>query len=297
MVALVVLTPAESKKLIAKAVVRMDIVKEASKGRMIVLHPSSSTYFIVEELTGHLPETNRWACGVVSPKGLCVEMGILVGHQPPSGQRSPGDFSASWVIQDGKLTRPEKLSDILARIEPADVYVKGVNALDPQGNVGLLVGNRAEGGTFGLVMSARRKKGFKLVLPVGLEKLIPISIEQASKEAKQAVYDYGMGMAAGLLPCPDGIKIDELDAIKMLSGATAIPMASGGLGGAEGATVMLIKGSSEEVKKAINYVEQSKGSRLPELRLCNCSDCPDAGCRFPVKDKHWAVPSGNHHGR
>ena len=294
MLAQVVLTPAESKKLIAKAVARMDIVREATKGGMIVLHPCSSTYFIVEELTGRLPETNRWACGVVSPKGLCVEMGMLVGHQPPSGQRSPGEFSASWVIRDGKLAKPEKLSDILERIEPADVYIKGVNALDPQGNTGVLVGNRAEGGTFGLVLSVRRKKDFKLILPVGLEKLIPISIEYASMEAKQAVYDYGMGLAAGLLPCPGGIKVNELDAIKMLSGATAIPMASGGLGGAEGATIMLIKGNAKELKKAIDYVEQSKGARLPELRLCNCHDCPDAGCRFPVKDKHWAAPSSYH---
>lgn len=55
MLAQVVLTPAESKKLIAKAVAKLDVVKQAAADGMIVLHPSSSTYFIFEELTGVKP--------------------------------------------------------------------------------------------------------------------------------------------------------------------------------------------------------------------------------------------------
>jgi hypothetical protein len=107
-------------------------------------------------------------------------------------------------------------------------------------------------------------------------------------EAKQAMYEYGMGLPAGLFAYPDGKSITEIDAVKILSGAIAIPIASGGLGGAEGATTLIIKGTNKQVREAIKFIEQSKGAKLPALRLSNCSDCPVPHCRFPVGDKHWA---------
>lgn len=43
MLAQVSLTPTESKKLIAKAVAEMDVVKKAANQGIVALHPSSST--------------------------------------------------------------------------------------------------------------------------------------------------------------------------------------------------------------------------------------------------------------
>ena len=63
------LTPTESKKLIAKAVVNMDVVKRALAEGIVVMHPSSSTFFIAEELTGKRPQTPVWVCGVIVPNG------------------------------------------------------------------------------------------------------------------------------------------------------------------------------------------------------------------------------------
>jgi hypothetical protein len=76
----------------------------------------------------------------------------------------------------------------------------------------------------------------------------------------------------------------------MLSGATAIPIAAGGLGGAEGAVTLVIKGKADEVKKALDFVEQSKGARFPNLRLCNCEDCTVPNCGFPMTGRPWATP-------
>lgn len=291
MLAQIVLTPAESKKLIAKAVANMDIVRQAATEGMVVLHPSSSTYFIVEELTGTKPKTNYWVCGVVAPRGTCIEMGIIVGdYLPRSATIDPGDFQTWWAIRNGQLSIGEKVSEIMKQVKPTDVFIKGVNALDPEGNVGILIGDPIGGGPLGRILSAWRKMSFHLIFPVGLEKLIPIPISQASKEAKQTKYEYAMGLATGLLPCPRGERVNiitEIEAIQMLSGAIAVPTAAGGLGGAEGAITMVVKGSEEQVKRAIDYVEQSKGAKLPQLRLCNCRECPGAHCRFPVADKHW----------
>jgi hypothetical protein len=288
----IVLTPAESKKLIAKAIANMDIVRRAATEGTVVLHPSSSTYFIVEELTGAKPQTSYWVCGVVAPRGNCIEMGIIVGdYLPRSTTVAPEDFQTWWTIRNGQLSIGEKVSEIMKQVKPTDVFVKGVNALDPEGNVGILIGDPIGGGPLGRILHAWRKLSFNLVFPVGLEKLIPIPISQASKEAKQTKYDYAMGLATGLLPCPRGEKVNiitEIDAIQMLSGAVGIPIAAGGLGGAEGAITMVVKGSKEQVKRAIDYVEQSKGAKLAQLRLCDCRDCPAAHCGFPVADKHWA---------
>ena len=294
MLAQIILTPAESKKIIAKAVAKMEVVRMAAKGGMVVIHPSSSTYFIIEELTETRPETNFWVCGVVAPRGNCMEMGILVGDSYTKGKSTdPGDFKTWWIVQNGKIKIGEKVSDLLSQIKPTDVFIKGVNALDPQGNVGILIGDPLEGGPMGRIISFWRKKQFHLVFPVGLEKLIPTLVSEAAQEAKQTKYDYAMGLSTGLLPCPNGEKVSvitEVQAIKILSGAVAVPIASGGLGGAEGAITMVLKGSDEQIKRAIEFVEQSKGAKLPQLRLCNnCKECPSGHCQFPVGNKPWVT--------
>ena len=297
MLAQIILTPAESKKLIAKAVANMDIVRKAAKDGMVVLHPSSSTYFIVEELIGDKPDTNFWVCGVVAPRGNCIEMGILVGDFLPRDKSTdPGDFRTWWIIKNVKLTIGEKVSDLLQQVRPTDVFIKGVNALDPQGNVGILIGDPLEGGPMGRIISFWRKNPFHLVFPVGLEKLIPTPVGVAAREAKLTKYDYAMGLATGLLPCPNGENVSvitEIEAIKILSGAAAVPVAAGGLGGAEGAITLILKGNAEQVKKAIKLVEQSKGAKLPDLRLgINCKECPSAHCQFPVGNKPWVRAGG-----
>ena len=281
----VVLTPAESKKLIAKAIAKLDAVKKAALNGLIVLHPSSSTYFIVEELTGKKPATNHWVCGVVAPRGMCVEMAMAMGGQTPQGpEYDPGELGGLWAIRQGKVISEDRTSALIGQLTAGDVYIKGVNALDCQGNVGILCGER---GALGVIFSAWKKKKFNLVFPAGLEKLIPVPVLEAAKEAKQAKYDYGMGLPAGLYPCPKGITVTEVVAVSILSGAAAVPIASGGLGGAEGAATLIIKGTKEQVEKALDFIERCKGAKLPPLRLPNCGGCPVPHCRFPVGDKHW----------
>jgi hypothetical protein len=285
MLAQVVLTPAESKKLIAKAIAKLDVVQQAATDGMIVIHPSSSTYFIVEELTGAKPGTNYWVCGVVTPRGMCVEMAMTLGDRSPRTVKfDPGELRGLWAIKKGKVLTEGTTAEFMEQMTAKDVYIKGVNALDSRGNVGILVGER---GGLGVVLSAWKKKKFSLIFPAGLEKLIPIPVRQAAMEAKQAKYEYGMGLPAGLFAYPSGRSVTEIDAVKILSGAVAVPIASGGLGGAEGATTLILKGTNKQVKDAIKFIEQSKGAKLPPLRLSNCSDCSVPHCRFPVGDKHW----------
>lgn len=292
MYAQVILTPTESKKLIGKAVASMDIVKNAAQRGKVIMHPSSSTWFVVEALTGKIPTTNVWLCGAITPKGACGEMGVHTGEQSLSKLSGPGGFPHSWVIREGKLSAGETLEDLMANMGPDDVYIKGVNAVDTQGNVGVMIGNPVEGGTIGFVVATMKKRPFHLLFPVGLEKLIPIPVEEATiiaKESKREGCSYSMGAAVGMLPCAEGKSITEIDAIKILSGAEAVAVGAGGVGGAEGAIYLVIKGEDEQVKKAIEYVEQSKGAKLPMVRQFNCYDCPNKMCPSPVAGKSWVT--------
>lgn len=293
----VVLTTAESKMLLSKAIARMDVVRNALAKGTAVIHPSSTTYFLVKEITGSEPQTEHWVLGAVLGQGLCRAAGKKGVHyklgahldQVKNMKVLVKDFPFKWVIKDGELKSGIPLGDIMAGMTPDDVYVKGCNALDVKGNVGVLFGHSG-GGTIGFVMASQRKKGFKIICPVGIEKLIPVSIMQAAKAAKRTEFEYGMGMPCGLMPVKGGVTITEIEAIRILGdGAKAVPNAAGGLGGAEGGVVLAIEGHKEQVEKVIGYVEQCKGAKLPVARAVECEYCTVPDCKFPVGKKHWTL--------
>jgi len=61
------------------------------------------------------------------------------------------------------------------------------------------------------------------------------------------------------------------------------------LSGAEGAVVLVIEGEKEQVSKAIEYVEQCKGAKIPQARALPCHLCTSKDCRFPVQEKPWSL--------
>ena len=193
----VVLTPAEAKCFISKAIARMDVVKKAASEGKIVIHPSSTTYFLVKELTGDIPRTNHFVLGGVFAQGLCTEANSTAKHAAAAANEPPPKWMADrfpykWIIQDGKLTSMVPLGKILEEIGPQDVYVKGCNAVDTKGRAGVLFGHDG-GGTIARVMSVQKEKGFSVILAVGLEKLIPyhdpVSVAQIIKVFRCALAD------------------------------------------------------------------------------------------------------------
>jgi len=290
MQAQVVLIPDESKKLIAHGLLALDAVQSALKKGLVVLHPSSTTLFVYEAILGRRPEPGRpWVSGQILPRGLCASKNTIqrmaASHE---SMNDPLDNRNAWVFRNGRLQEGLRLGDILNEIRPADVYVKAPNAMDPEGNTGVLYANPAGGGgTIGRVIARWRKERFHLLLPAGLEKLLPISIEEAAKKARGRRADRAMGMPCGLMPVP-GQKIDERDAIRVLSGAEATPIAAGGLGGAGGAVTLAIYGEAEKVERALAAVDQVKGARLPPLDLLQCGDCPNPYCHLRGRqDRSW----------
>lgn len=274
MQAQIVLTPTESKKLISHAVLQLPIVQNALKEGILVLHPSSSTYFMYEELVGKPPE-GLWVCGVIAPSGLTGsrEASEMILARGP-GAHDPRKVSRqAWFLHQGVLQDAAALGDILNQMGENDVYIKGVNAVDAQGNVGVLFANPAGGGgTIGRVLTAQRQKNFHILFPVGYEKLIPGSMKEVCHYVNRKA-ELSMGLPCGVFPV-DGQKIDEIDAIDILFGTKAQIISAGGLGGAEGSVVIAIDGEEENVQKAFQYAQTLKDAKLPVLKVSEINKWP-----------------------
>jgi hypothetical protein len=285
-----VLTPTESKKLISKGVVAMASVKQALESGTVVIHPSSTTVFMLEELGITLDPAAMWICGLTVPRGLCASAEILL-EVAEAKKFDPQKYSHQWIIRKGELVSKAKLGEILPELEKGDIYVKSPNALDPQGHAGILF--TAQGaGTIGKVMKAQKKQNFEIILPTGLEKLVATPMKTICSESPKKAMNFCTGTPCGVVPI-SGTVVTEISAVETLSGAQAIQIAAGGVGGAEGATIMVVKGEKEQVAKAAEYLASVKGAALPELNILACEECPRTKCHLsPVFDAAYAPKDG-----
>jgi hypothetical protein len=238
----ITLTPAESKRLIAKAVIVLDEVKKAFKNGIIVIGVGTTNSYVAEELLGQKIERERFVAGMVLPKGTFVL---------PAERRLK-----EIVIRKGKII-DAKMDDVLPKMSSRDVFFKGANALDFSGTAGVLMAGKG-GGTIGRSLGTIMSKGINLIIPVGLEKFIPGSISDAAPLAGMDNVAFSTGIPVGLMPVHGKI-ITELEAIKILSGAEAIVMAKGGLSGAEGAVTLMVRGTPKQLRQVKLLTKTVKG--------------------------------------
>jgi hypothetical protein len=108
---------------------------------------------------------------------------------------------------------------------------------------------------------AIRERGLNVVIPVGLEKAIPYSLHELIKklgEGRVSAWKQ-MGIPIYRIFLLPGKVITEIEAFKILTNVEATPIASGGIGGAEGAVSILIEGNEDVVRKAWDVANQVKG--------------------------------------
>ena len=160
------------------------------------------------------------------------------------------------MFKDGKLSEipaPEALAQFTAR----DVSVKGANAVDTEGNVGVLAGNDI-GGTVGGVWPTVASRGCHWITPVSLERLIVGKIDDAARATGNYLWDLAMGGVAGLMPIGIADVVTEIQALEILTGVSATHVASGGVLGSEGAVILALEGDKATVTEAFELVEKLK---------------------------------------
>ncbi len=239
--ALIMLLPRESKRLIAKGVVAVPEVKRVLDSGYLVVSRGVTPAYILEELTG-LPQD----------KGNCTA-GIVTSSRLASVLEE--DRLGPWVFKDGKLSE-EPAPRALANFRARDVSIKGANAVDPQGNIGVLAADGG-GGTVGGIWGTITARGAHWVAPVGLERLIP-SVIDAAQYCGNHLWDYTMGQSAGLMPVVNAKVVTEIQALELLTGVTAVHVASGGVAGSEGAVILALTGDEDVVKAAFELAESMK---------------------------------------
>ncbi len=231
-----VLTVAQSKRLIARAVVQHPYVKAAFHTGVIGICRGTTCSYVAEEFMGRPVERFAYTTGMTVPKQPC-----------------PPIEPAKEVMRDILIRRGEIHMDGETVIEasknmgPGDVIIKGANALNyEKGIAGCLVGHPA-GGTVGGFWGALYGRKLRLIIPVGLEKEIAGDILRLSGECLDENPGNSLAPMTGTI-------ITELDAIRILTGATAHQIAAGGIRGAEGSVRLLISGGEREVLAARELV-------------------------------------------
>ena len=246
MLAEVVLTTSESKRLIGKAVASMEVVKEALKSGLIVIVKGTTNSYVAEEILGKPIEKERYGRGIIVP-------GML--SYLPEGESTP-----DIIIEKGKVRRGLSLEAAVKMLNPGDVLIKGANALDPDGVTGVFLARlpTTDGGTIGRSLGTVVGRGVNFIIPVSLEKLIPVPVREVVTQLNDKEVSLAMGLTVNVMPTM-GRVVTEIEAFKIMAGVEALNVGGGGVGGAEGARIFLLKGDEEAVKKAFNLVQSIKG--------------------------------------
>ncbi|MEM2178373.1 MAG: hypothetical protein QXI49_04375 [Candidatus Methanomethylicaceae archaeon] len=249
--ALITLNSYEAKRLIGKAISKMDVIKKALNKGIIVITLGTTNAFIAEEILGIKIDKGKFAIGIITSNGTCI-----------TNQKTR---LKELIIKNGKLT-DLSIKDVLDELGPEDVFIKGANAIDPFGNVGVFLGSPT-GGTLGMSIGVLLARGVKIIIPISLEKLVPYSIEELIQKLGNRKFKYSMKMPVGMMLLP-GEVITEIEAFRILFGCECIPIGGGGINSER---CYLIEGENlEEVWKEIMKI---KGEPKIIVEEENCDNC------------------------
>jgi hypothetical protein len=227
-------TPAAGKRLIAKALASYDAVLNALKLGTVVIVAGTTNGYVAEELlkksgvSDSFPK-KRFFRGITLPPGQAVTSeGRL-----PDETAFPGDV----IITQNVWQKGKTIFDVVDHLKEGDVIIKGANALDLQRKQAALLIGHPKAGTVGVALQAVVGRRVRLILAVGLEKRVCGDLcALAEKVNAPGATGYR------LLPVP-GQVFTEIEAIKLLTGATAELMAGGGVCGAEGSCWLAVSGT------------------------------------------------------
>jgi hypothetical protein len=245
--AMIVLDPAESRRLLAKATVAIPEVRDAWRNGMIIIARGITNAYVAEELLGvRIQHKAAQAAGIVCRGATNVHAGL-----PPC---------IDHVFIKGQSVKNADLSVEILKFTSEDVFIKGASAIDPEGNPGVYVSSK-KAGTIGMAWPVVTSRGSHLIMPISLEKLIP-SVVDAAKHTGLYYFKYTMGLPVKLVPVPLARVITEIQAFAILAGVQAYHVGSGGVGGSEGSVHLVLEGEEDSVLKAFELAKSIKGEPI-----------------------------------
>jgi len=238
----VVLTVAESKRLIAKGVARLDYVREALEHGIVAIAKGTTDAYIVEEILGKRIDKPDYCTGTTFPAKR-------------EGGRTTSGKIADVVLEKGKALNVT-VKEAIAQMKEGDVFMKGANALNyERRQAGVLIGHPT-GGTVGATLGTTVARRIHWLTPIGLEKSIPIDIVEAARRAAAATPR--RGNVPALWPVGGDI-FTEIEALRTLACVDAFPIGAGGIGGAEGSVRLAIEGAPDQIDAAARLLGDIQG--------------------------------------
>jgi hypothetical protein len=242
--AMVVLNASESRRLLAKAIVMLPEVQNAWKKGTIIIARGITNAYVTEELF-HIK---------VEPKaGQTVG---LVCNGIANANSGPPPSTWHVIRRGGPVEGADSNVEILG-FGPDDVFIKGANAVDNEGNAGIY-SSSVKGGTIGMAWPIVTPRGSHLIVPVGLEKMVP-SVIEAARHTGIYHFKYSTGLPVKLVPVPLAKAVTEVQAFAILAGVRAYHIGSGGVGGSEGSVHLSLEGDEDRIQKAFDLVKSIKG--------------------------------------
>jgi len=242
------LTVNAGKWLIAKAISELECIKEVlSKGKLILF--GGTTISALSELLIGFPLR---LSGRITPRGTVT------------AYQNSKNIPHTILIHQGKtydlLGEDSLAQNLLKSIDKSDVVVTGANGYDIYGNACLMAGSYGLGNRINL-LAPMHTEGSRLIVAVGIEKLMPGSILEAIKHTGRTSSIWSMGASVGLVPLLGEI-ITEIEAIKILVGVEAIVIGRGGINGAEGSSTIVAKGDRKSLEKLISLIKWSYQQKI-----------------------------------
>lgn len=234
------LTVPEGKNLLARGVSKLPEVGKALQSGKILLKGGTTVSLISGILVGQRLRIS----GRISPRGTMS-----------SGKEPFGPHSI--LIENGKVTNvDEMLEEMVKSMRGGDIAVISANAFDVEGNAAMMAG-AALGGKPGGIISGLMAEGLEILIPVGLEKLIPGKIADSVRAAGRKKSYSSMGMSVGLIPII-GKVYTEIDAVKTLTGIEPVVIGRGGIQNAEGASVFAAEGPQAKIDTLMGLIHEVK---------------------------------------
>jgi len=250
-----ILTVAESKRLIGKAVAQMPIVKNALENGMVIIIKGTTNAYVAEEITGKKSNHAAFVTGRIEPeKGTkYLPAAKAINH---------------LVLEKGKVL-DIPLPEAAKKLKSGDVVIKGANALDYKNKTAATNILDPFGGTLGATWPISIARKVHVVIPVGLEKLVAGDVVDLTLKMRDPVESLPKPAVGSKSVFPGynvpsmwlltGEIVTELEAIKILTGATAFQSSAGGVSGAEGAVWLVFRGTEAQVKKALELTRSIHG--------------------------------------
>ncbi len=237
------LTVAESKRLIAKGLMKYPPFKERLKKGQVIVNKGTTNTYIAEELLNETLNRGEYVLGHILPEKGEVKLDRSKSRQ-------------ELVIKDGVI-KDIPYNEALDGMNEGDIVLKGASIINyKKGQAGVLIGHPT-GGTTGVIVPKIRERNLRLIIPVGLEKESSQDIHLLNWYTKIPHEPAGKKMP--FIWSIEGELFTEIEAIKQFANVDVLHIASGGIGGAEGAVTICIRGEQKEVEKALEIINSIQG--------------------------------------